>query len=156
MRLGLPLDWLNPATRPDRGTFVHLRSYLLIGSTCFVIDFGTLTLLLRKGIDWPIAVVSAFVLANVVQFLLNKYANFKNHDRRIEEQFSTYLVVVGTCLLITVIATDFFVRVLHTSPLLGKLVAVALNVPIGFFGHRYLTFKNGIFALLRNDRSDQQ
>ena len=34
-------------------------------------------------------------------------------------------------------------------PLLGKFVSIAFNVPIGFFGHRYLTFGRGISATLK-------
>jgi putative flippase GtrA len=45
--------------------------------------------------------------------------------------------------------------VLHLNPLVAKLIAVAINFPLGFIGHRTLTFGSGldgVFAALGRPR----
>ncbi|HTA38150.1 MAG TPA: hypothetical protein VK760_03700, partial [Candidatus Acidoferrales bacterium] len=38
---------------------------------------------------------------------------------------------------------------LGVPPLGGKLLAIAFNLPLGFFGHRHLTFGRGIASAVR-------
>jgi len=45
---------------------------------------------------------------------------------------------------------------LGMTPLVGKLIAVAVNIPLGFLGHRYLTFGTGIKGALRGSPEPPQ
>lgn len=132
----------------------QLARYLSIGSFVFCVDFGLFALLLRA--HWPLMLVTttSFGVGVATHFTLNKYVNFRAHERPVHHQASTYGVVVFACWLITLgvvkVAVSF-----GMPPLVGKLIAVAVNVPIGFLGHRYLTFGRGIvhaFRLARDDR----
>jgi putative flippase GtrA len=126
----------------------QLARYASIGGFVTCIDVGTFVLFLRAG--WPLfAVITASLgLAFATHFLLNKYVNFRAHDRPAHHQAATYAVVAGTTWLTTTAIVKGAVA-LGAPPLLGKFVAIAFNVPIGFFGHRYLTFGRGINATLK-------
>jgi putative flippase GtrA len=126
----------------------QLARYLSIGAFVFCVDFGLFALLLRA--HWPLmlAATASYGVGVATHFTLNKYVNFRAHDRPVHHQASTYGAIVFTCWLITLLVVN--VAVGFGIPALGaKLIAVAINVPIGFLGHRHLTFGRGILHLLR-------
>lgn len=126
----------------------QLARYASIGGFVTCIDVGSFVLFLRAG--WPLlAVITAsWGIALVTHFSLNKYVNFRAHDRPTHHQAATYALVAGTTWLTTTAIVKSAVA-FGAPPLLGKFVSIAFNVPIGFFGHRYLTFGRGISATLK-------
>lgn len=117
--------------------------YLVIGGAAFVIDVGSFKMLLSLQRFVGVAATLSYLLAISLHFTLNKYVNFKAYDRRTTEQASTYLVVAFVCWCTTIAIVEGGVA-LGLSPMLAKLFAVAINFPIGFAGHRLLTFGPGI------------
>jgi putative flippase GtrA len=85
----------------------------------------------------------------IAHFLLNKYVNFKAFDRTILAQARTYLVLQIPMLLITTAVITTCTSVFHLLPLLAKGVSIAINLPIGYLSHRYLTFNVGMRAFVR-------
>ena len=127
----------------------QLARYGSIGGFVTCIDVGSFVLFLRAG--WPLlAVITASLgLSLVAHFFLNKYVNFRAHDRPAHHQAVTYAIVAGTTWLTTTAIVKGAVA-FGAPPLLGKFLAIAFNVPIGFFGHRHLTFGRGIGATLKD------
>jgi putative flippase GtrA len=127
----------------------QLARYASIGGFVTLLDFGTFTLLLRAG--WPLlgVITGSWAIAVAAHFSLNKYVNFRSHDRPTHHQLVTYGVVAFTAWLTTTAIVKSAVA-LGASPLAGKAIAILFNVPIGFFGHRYLTFGRGIVATFRS------
>jgi len=126
----------------------QLGRYATIGGFVTCIDVGSFALFLRAG--WPLLAVitSSWALALVTHFSLNKYLNFRAHDRPAHHQAAAYAVVAGTTWLTTTAIVKTAVA-FGAPPLLGKIIAIAFNVPIGFFGHRHFTFGRGIVATTR-------
>lgn len=126
--------------------------YIAIGGFVFCIDFSSyMALLNHKLVVWQAQVISQ-VIAMVTHFLLNKYLNFRNHERSAGEQFGTYLVVALTCIVIGVAVVQGWVWLFGTSKtslILAKCAAVGVNIPIGFIGHKKLTFGAGLRGLVR-------
>lgn len=127
----------------------QLARYLTIGGFVFLVDFGSFAFFLHLGWWVPVVTTVAYGLGTVTHFTLNKYVNFRAHDRPVHSQALTYGIVALTCWLTTLGIVTLSVA-LGASPLIGKLVAVACNVPLGFLGHRYLTFGRGIKATLQS------
>jgi putative flippase GtrA len=126
----------------------QLARYVSIGGVVTGVDVGTFAILLRAR--WPLlAVITvAYSLGVMTHFSLNKYVNFRAHDRPVQHQAATYGVVVVTCWAMTTAIVKGAVA-LGIPPLLGKLIAVAFTFPFGFLGHRHLTFGRGLTAALR-------
>jgi putative flippase GtrA len=126
----------------------QLARYLSIGGFTFCVDVGSFALMLHAR--WPLTLVAtlSYALGTATHFTLNKYANFRAHDRPVRHQLVTYLIIVGACGAITVAIVDGG-ALLGLKPLVAKLIAIAVNLPIGFLAHRYLTFGRGIFAALQ-------
>lgn len=136
----------------DRRALVQFLTYASIGGFVQVVDIGFFRTFLYLRSVPEMAATIAGAIAMVVHFSLNKYVSFRNHDRPVYRQAGTYLAVgvVWWVVTLTIIAT--LTRVFGVPPLYAKLVAVAVNFPVGYFAHRHLTFGRGITATLRSWR----
>ena len=123
--------------------------YIGIGGLVFILYIGVFQLLIIGHIYRPLATTIAYVLAVTCQFILNKFLNFKNFERSTARQLKTYIVVVTFCWFVTVLVIEACVRWLRVPPVGGQLIAIAVNIPLGFVGNVYLTFGGGIRATLR-------
>jgi putative flippase GtrA len=137
----------------DKQTQSLLARYLAIGGFVFCLDVGSFWLFLRADLYRPLATVLSYCIAVSVHFTLNRLFNFRNFDRTIVQQAGTYLVIVVLLAFLTVGVVEFGVRTFGLNPVVAKIVAIALNVPAGFLGHRYLTFGAGIGATFRRLRA---
>lgn len=140
-----------------RALLPYFIRYVLIGGFVFVIDIGTFGYFLHLTWPWEFlntvdrqrltATVGSLSIAFTTHFMLNKHFNFRNFDRPTREQFSTYLVVALFCTLVSIGVIEGCVRALGMGPLIAKCIAVAVNIPIGFVGHKKLTFGRGLRAV---------
>jgi putative flippase GtrA len=124
----------------------HGAMYAAIGSFVFVLDAGSFVLLMRAHVTLACAATLAYILGVCAHFTLNRTLNFRNFQRSLHGQIGTYLVVVGFCYCISLGVIEAGFRLLHLTPFIAKVVSVAVNIPIGYVGHRYLTFSGGIRA----------
>jgi putative flippase GtrA len=122
--------------------------YVAIGATVFCVDVGSFQVFVRMHALLPVAATAAYVLAMATQFSLNKYFNFRVFSRSALSQMRTYLAICGLQLILTVGVVEIGVHGFGLSPLLSKITAIAVNLPLGFFAHRHLTFGRGIRAFL--------
>jgi len=129
----------------DGPTFLR---YLAAGAVVFAIDVGLFSAFVRLGIALWLGTSIAFTVAAVVHFLLNKYLTFRAFDRTFVKQARTYLILQIPSLLLTAAIVEGCTVGLHFAPLVSKIISIAVNVPLGFLGHRYLTFGGGIRAML--------
>jgi putative flippase GtrA len=133
----------------DPRTRRQLTFYAAIGVLAVTIDLGTFRGLMSVDCIPEIAVIVSGVASMLVHFFLNKYVNFRNHDRTMRDQLGTYCAVVSVWWVVTLTVVAVMTRMFLTPPMLAKLIAVALNFPLGFFAQRHLTFGPGIAATLR-------
>ena len=142
--------------KDDRRTQALLGRYLLIGGFSFALNYAVLqTLLHLHAAEWA-AWATAFLASLVAHFTLNRFLNFRNFERTIVQQAGTYAVVAGLCGIVQIALGPLLLRVLPASKLsslIALAIVVAVNVPVGFLGHRYLTFGAGIAATLRRLRA---
>jgi putative flippase GtrA len=135
-------------TSAQRSLLLSFIRYLSIGGIVFCVDMGTFQLLLQTGTYRPFATTIAYILGVTVHFILNKFLNFRSFERSTLRQLRTYLIVVVFCWIATLLIVEVGVKWGFT-PFGAKLVAIALNIPIGYLCHRYLTFGSGISAAVR-------
>jgi putative flippase GtrA len=132
----------------DRSWPYQLARYLTIGGLVFCIDVGSFAAFLHIGIALLVTTTISYGLGIASHFTLNKYVNFRAHDRPVHSQAITYGIVAFICWLTTLAIVKGAVA-LGLPPLGGKLLAIAFNLPLGFLGHRYFTFGRGIVHTIR-------
>ncbi len=128
------------------GFFVR---YLVVGAIVFVVDVGLFQALNAAHAALWVATSVAYTVGVVVHFILNKYVNFRAFDRTIFAQARTYLALQVPMLLLTTAVVETCSLAFHLTPLVSKAISIAVNLPIGFLSHRYLTFSKGITAAVR-------
>lgn len=127
----------------------ELLSYAAIGALSVTLDVLIFRQLIGAALTPELAAIGGGAVSMVVHFTLNKYFTFRKHDRPAHEQLGTYCAVVGVWWVVTLTVVALLTRGLGVPPIAAKLVAVAINFPLGFAGQRYLTFGAGIAAALR-------
>lgn len=126
----------------------YAARYMVIGAIVFVIDVSSFQVLLRLQAILPVAITGSFLASLCTHFTLNRLWNFRNFDRSGFAQFRTYLIVVSLQYVLSLISIEAAVH-FGAPPLVAKVGSALLNFPVGFIGHRYLTFGDGAGALLK-------
>jgi putative flippase GtrA len=124
--------------------------YYIFSVCAMVIDFGGLTLLVRAGLPAPLAAGISFLTGSTFHFSANRWLNFKSFHRKPATQARTYFAIVAVAWVITVLTIYVIHDVLGHTVLIAKIVATAITLPMGFLGHRFLTFNAGLRAALRS------
>jgi putative flippase GtrA len=128
----------------SRAASAQFVRYLIIGSTVFCIDVGSFQILVRIRVLLVAAVTISYILGITTHFTLNRYWNFRVFERSIGRQARTYFIIALSQLPITIAIVEARVHIAKLSPLEAKVLAVAVNVPLSFLAHKYLTFGAGI------------
>lgn len=118
--------------------------YLIIGGTVFVIDVGSFQGLMRLRLLLSVATALSYLLGISTHFALNRHWNFRVFDRALRHQARTYFAIALSQLPLTIAIVEAGVHFARLSPLEAKVAAVAINVPLSFVAHKYLTFGPGI------------
>jgi putative flippase GtrA len=127
----------------DRLVQRQFATYLVIGGTVFCIDVSTFAFCVAHHMFLPLASTTAFFTGTTTHFLLNRYANFRRFDRAIHDQARTFAFIIFVQWLITLALISALVA--HgVYPTVARIVAIAVNLPLGFIANRYLTFGVGI------------
>ena len=137
----------------DARTRRELAFYAAIGAFSVTVDVAVFRGLCDAGWVPELAAVGGGALSMVGHFTLNKYLTFRNHDRPLRAQLGTYCAVVSVWWVVTLTVVAVLTRGCGVSPLAAKLIAVAINFPLGFVAQRTLTFGPGIAALVRRLRA---
>jgi putative flippase GtrA len=95
------------------------------------------------------ALVVAGPVAMCVHFSLNKYVNFRAHDRAVHLQAGTYIAVTAITMPMSLTLVEILVVRFGMIPIDAKVLSVIVLMPITFSAHRFLTFGPGIVARLR-------
>lgn len=133
----------------SRTALAQFVRYIVVGSTVFCIDVGSFQLMVQSRALLWVAVIASYLLGVVVHFSLNKYWNFRDHQRTVAQQAGTYLFIAAGQLITTLAIVEAGVHLLGLSPLESKVLAVFINVPLFFFAHKNMTFGPGIRNTLR-------
>ncbi len=128
-----------------RGTSnpAYFVRYVSIGAVVVLVDLTSFQALVLLRVFLPITTTIAFLLATLVHFSLNKLWTFRVKGKPHAYQITSYLIVLFTSFAITQLVIESSVLGLHVVPIVAKCVAIFVQLPVSFFGHRYLTFKDG-------------
>lgn len=113
-------------------------------------------LLSHTGITFSLAVAISYCAGMIVNFILNKYFNFRNHQRPLLHQARTFIMVAVVGLLLTqglsILGLYLFQSLaFYLNPEdAAHLCAVALVMFYSFICHRFFTFNSGFRGRLRS------
>lgn len=135
---------------------LQLFRYGIVGATALTVDVLSFQSLAAHGVAATLAAAISYPLAGVLHFTLNRAWTFAAFHRKAVRQIPAYVTVVGVGWLLTVAVVACCTLTLHMAPLAARAAAVIATIPIGFLGHKYVTYGKGVtasaMAMLRRAR----
>lgn len=128
----------------------QLLRYCIVGLTAVSLDLCVFRVLTAHSVAPLLAAAASYPLATVVHFSANRSWTFNAYERRPLSQLPGYAGVVATGWGVTVSTVALCTGALHVSPLLAKLIAIAVTLPMGFLGHKHVTFGSGVVKTVRS------
>jgi putative flippase GtrA len=117
--------------------------YASVGAIVFSVDLISFQTFVLLRVPLPLTTTIALALATLVHFVLNKLWTFRVKGAPHGYQVSVYVTVLLASFIVQQIVIESLVLGFHAIPIVAKVVAVIVQVPVSFFGHRYLTFREG-------------
>ena len=113
--------------------------YGLISITSTLIDLTALIILVNGlKINYILGVTIAYLIGSIVSYSSNKYITFKNKDKHILEQYTKYLLITLTNLLISIIIIITLVEFLNLQYIIAKIITLPITFALNFKGHKKL------------------
>lgn len=134
----------------SRDSRLLLVRYIAIGGFVFFLEVAAFWVFLFAHSPLLVATSLSFLIATSTHFTLNRSFNFRNFDRPALHQIRTYAVVAGFTLLVQNVVVSSSVGMIGLAPIYAKMLGILVALPLGYFGHRYLTFGPGIDAAIRS------
>ena len=120
--------------------------FAIVGVTNLIVDF-TIFFSLISFDFWKKhylgANFTAFCVAVIWSFYINKKWTFRNHDKNYSAQYIKFFAVSFIGLLLAELILYIFVDILLLAHIWGKLTAVFLIYFWNFFANHWWTFKKG-------------
>jgi dolichol-phosphate mannosyltransferase len=121
-----------------------LTGFFLIGCFSTLIDIGLLYVFTEYAGLWYIySATISYTCGMVVNFLLNKYLNFRDTNQHYLRQFLFFALVSMSSLALTLGVLYLAVEICSINYLLGKILAVIIAFFWNYLGQSRITFHVG-------------
>lgn len=126
--------------------FIHSHKksffiFLIVGALSALVNLASFGVMWQVlGLNYLFAATVSYILSVLFHFTCNRRFTFKNHGNNLYQQIKKYIVMVTLNLGITLLVVRTIVDVLHLSPYLGIVGAIAFTVTIGYCMSRFWVF----------------
>lgn len=121
----------------------YFARYVSVGGLVVGVDVVSFQTLVMLHVPLPLTTTIAFVLATLVHFTLNKLWTFRVKGAPHGQQVTVYASVLLASFVVQQLVIETLVLGFHAVPIAAKFVAIVVQLPVSFLGHRYLTFREG-------------
>ncbi len=132
-------------SQPQKPALKLFIGYMLISVISTVVDTAVL-IALKEKLRCPVwlSASGGYGCGMATNFLLNKYVNFGSASRSIMRQARTFFIVAIIGLGLKAFLMEVFVNLMEVRLLPSIALAIAIVWFWNFWGHRTLTFQEGI------------
>lgn len=123
-----------------RGILAQAVRYYCVGAFAMALDFALFRTLLNGPISAVLATAISSPTAAAVHFTLNRFWSFPATCTPLAVLGWRYAIIYTCILLSTVGTVAIGTSTFGMSPMAAKAAAVLVTLPIGFLGHKYVTF----------------
>jgi putative flippase GtrA len=117
--------------------------FLIVGVISAGIEYS-LWFLFKMKMDYKIANVPAFVLTNIVTFILSNRYVFNNTAGRGNKrhELTLFILFLGGALLVNSAVLSLCVEILHLDASISKVIAIGVTVVWNFVTRKHIVFRN--------------
>lgn len=121
--------------------FIQFFRYVFVGGIAFIVDWGSLYVIEKAGVNYLVAAIFAFIFGLVVNFILSKCFVFKAKEIDLRIEFIAYAVIGVMGLCITEILMYTFTDVMGIYFMVSKLIAAILVLIWNFFARKIILYR---------------
>lgn len=125
------------------GNLEYFARYVSVGAIVVSVDVLSFQSLVVLRVPLPLTTTIAFAVATLAHFILNKLWTFRVRRAPHGYQVTVYACVLLASFVVQQLVIETLVLGFHAVPIIAKTVAIFVQLPVSFLGHRYLTFKEG-------------
>ena len=127
----------------NRGNWLQLIKFGMVGVSGFVINPVVYVLLLHAGVPYLLAAAGAFCVAVTNNFCWNRLWTFRHQAAGSHAGFQAarFFVVSVMAFACNAALLAAFVEVAGIGKIVGQLIAVTLVMPVSFLGNKYWSFR---------------
>ena len=131
-----------------------IPGFVVIGIISTLLDIGLLYYLTEYLNVWYLlSAAISYSCGMVVNFLLNKFLNFKDTNHHYLYQFATFALISSTSLAITLGIIYAAVALFSANYLIAKILAIIVSFAWNYLGQSRITFSLGKHRI-SGDRRD--
>lgn len=125
---------------------IQLIRYFIVGGFATIVDWGSFYLLaIRLQSNYQGALIIAFILGSITNYLLNKFFTFQCKSKKIAGQLSVHLSVSFVSLLMNMGFMYILVSLLSFGKMPSRIIVTLVLLVVNFFMHKNLTFNKRFF-----------
>jgi putative flippase GtrA len=118
----------------------QLARYLIVGGCGYVLAMACYAAELAAGVDPYPAIIGAFVLNGVFNFLLFRLWAFPRSGRSATSEAPRFVVVALASLAVNAGSFSLLYSLLGMPPLPAQALAIVIATPVGFVANRLWSF----------------
>jgi putative flippase GtrA len=123
--------------------WLQLVRFAIVGGAGFVINIGVYTLCVHvAAIDYHVAGVTAWLVAVLNNFILNRHWTFDARDGRAHFQAMRFLIVSVAALGLSQLLLTLFVEGALIAKVPAQALAVSASMPLNFLGNKLWSFRS--------------
>lgn len=123
--------------------FVQLFRYVFVGGLAFLVDSGSMLLMVRLGMNEYVAVAIAFLLGLIANYILSKVFVFQEQSAKTNAvgEFVAYAVIGVIGLGLTELLMALMLEVIGLPILLAKIIAAAIVLLWNFIARKIVLYR---------------
>ncbi|MCX6689209.1 MAG: GtrA family protein [Methanoregula sp.] len=119
--------------------------FFLIWIVSSIVDIGLLVFLTGYcGIWYLYSAALSYCCGVLVSYILNKYFTFHDRNRNYFSQFTTFVVISVSCLLVNLCIIWLAVEIFSLNYLAAKIIATICAFFWNYYGQSRITFRSGM------------
>jgi putative flippase GtrA len=123
---------------------LQLLRFCAVGLTCLALSVTILAALHEfAGVNYLLAYVVTFIVANIVGYVLNARFTFSAHSMS-HSGAIRYMLINATLLCINTAALGFLVGRLHLWYMTAAILLAGINSPTSFVAQRFVTYHSTV------------
>jgi putative flippase GtrA len=122
-----------------------ITRFFLIGILSSLVDIGLLLFFIESlGIWYLFSAVLSYSCGIIVSYSLNKFLTFRDENRNFVTQFTTFLVISVSCLMVNICIIWLAVEIASLDYLTAKIIASFCAFFWNYYGQSRITFRGGV------------
>jgi putative flippase GtrA len=124
----------------------ELFPYIIIGTIATAIDWSLFSVsVIWLKLHYVNALILGYTVAAVMHYVANKIITFKCESKQIGSQFSIFVIVILSSLILSMAMMAIFINLFAVQKITARMITTILMILPNYLLHKHITFSKKIF-----------